>query len=222
MCGRFALTAPAPLLEQQFDVELGGPVAPRYNIAPSQPVLIVRRNVAAREAVLVSWGLVPFWADAPGTGARMINARAETVAGKPAFRAAFRRRRCLVPASGYYEWQARASGKQPWFIHPAASACCAIAGVWEHWERDGSVIESCALLTCAANARLHAIHDRMPVVIAPRDYAPWLDEATPATDLAPLLAAPADDAFALHPVARRVNSPRNDDAHCIEPVALVD
>lgn len=222
MCGRFALATPAPVLAQQFEVALEGPFAPRYNIAPSQPILIVRMHGAAREAALVTWGLLPSWSDSPSAGARMINARAETVASKPAFRAAFRRRRCLVPASGYYEWQVRAGGKQPWFIHPADSECCAIAGVWEHWERDGSVIESCALLTCAPNARLRSIHDRMPVMLAPHAYAPWLDPATPNAALAPLMVAAADDAFDCHPVTRRVNSPRHDDAPCSEPVPLAD
>jgi putative SOS response-associated peptidase YedK len=222
MCGRFALSATAAELAAQFEVELGATLAPRYNIAPSQPVLIVRGGDDGRVAALVRWGLVPFWADDPAIGGRLINARAETVASKPAFRAAFRRRRCLVPASGYYEWQARAAGKRPWFIHPMHGAVVAIAGVWERWERDGTVSESCALLTCAANARVRPVHDRMPVLIPPADYARWLDAQATPTALDALLAPAPDASLALHPVAQLVNSPRHDSADCIAPLALAD
>ncbi len=218
MCGRYTLAADPQAIADQFEVEPPARFAPRYNIAPTQPVLIVQHADDRRVAHLVRWGLIPSWAKDAKIGNRLINARAETVAEKPAFRAALRRRRCLVPASGYYEWAAGPHGKQPWYVHAADGNCLALAGIWEHWEHDGAVIESCAIITCAANARLAAVHDRMPVVIAPSDYARWLapEHAGPAP--LELLRPAADDAFALYQVSTRVNSPRHDAPDCIEPL----
>lgn len=218
MCGRFALSAEAEAIALAFEVALAGPYAPRYNIAPSQPLLIIRREEAARRAAFVTWGLLPAWSRDPVKGARPINARAETVASKPSFRAAFRHRRCLVPASGYFEWQATASGKQPWYMSPADGSVFALAGIWEHWEHDGSVIETCALLTCAANSTLAAVHDRMPVVIERADYARWLDPQVQPAAVETLLAPAAEDRFVLRTVSRRVNSPLHDDAECVAAV----
>lgn len=219
MCGRFTLRASPAVLRARFDIETTEPYTARYNIAPSQPVLAVIAADERRVAHFVRWGLVPSWARDPRMGARLINARAETVAEKPAFRTAFRRRRCLVPADGYYEWQATAHGKQAWFVHRADDACFAFAGLWEHWERDGSVIESCAILTCAADPRLAAVHDRMPVVIAPADYARWLAPEQAGPPPVDLLRPPAVDAFTLYPVSNHVNSPRHDGPACIAPLA---
>ncbi len=218
MCGRFALSSDAETLAAEFDVAPPEQLAPRYNIAPSQPLLAVGALPDERVTTLFEWGLLPSWSKTVAGARRPINARAETVAGKPSFRAAFRRRRCLVPADGYYEWKALAGGKQPYYIHRADERCFAIAGIWEHWERDGAVIQSCALLTCAANDTLAAVHDRMPVIVAHEDYAAWLDPATPADSLARLLAPAADHAFALHAVSKRVNSPANDSRDNIRPV----
>ncbi len=218
MCGRYTLAADPQAIADQFGIEPPARFAPRYSIAPTQPVLIVQEADERRVAHLVRWGLIPSWAKDAKIGNRLINARAETVAEKPAFRAALRRRRCLVPASGYYEWAAGPRGKQPWYVHAADGNCLALAGIWEHWEHDGAVIESCAIITCAANARLATVHDRMPVVIARPDYARWLapERAGPAP--LELLRPAADDAFALYPVSTRVNSPRHDAPDCIEPL----
>ncbi|MEQ8494594.1 MAG: SOS response-associated peptidase [Gammaproteobacteria bacterium] len=217
MCGRYTLAADPAAIAEQFGISPLAQFAPRYNIAPTQPVLVVLEADGERCAHHVRWGLVPSWARDVKIGNRMINARAETVAEKPAFRAALRRRRCLVPASGYYEWAAGKNGKQPWYIHAADGRCLAFAGLWEHWEQDGAVIESCAIITCAANARLASIHDRMPVTLASADYARWLAPERAGPPPLELLVPAADDALACYPVSTRVNSPRHDAADCIEP-----
>ena len=219
MCGRYMLARDAQSLAEEFGIEAPERLAPRYNIAPTQPALIVREVDKRRVATLVRWGLVPFWADDIAIGNRMINARAETVAEKPAFRAAFRRRRCLVPADGYYEWQTRDGRKQPYLIKPADGGCFALAGLWEHWQRDGNELETMSLLTCAANQALSAIHDRMPVVIARADYGTWLAVDTPAKQLQTLLRPAGDETLVPRAVSTRVNSPRYDDAECIAPLA---
>jgi putative SOS response-associated peptidase YedK len=212
------LARDAQSLAEEFQIEAPARLAPRYNIAPTQPALIVREVDKRRLATLVRWGLVPFWADDIAIGNRMINARAETVAEKPAFRAAFRHRRCLVPADGYYEWQSRDGRKQPYLITRADGRCVALAGLWEHWQRNGNELETMSLLTCGANHALSAIHDRMPVTIAPQDYATWLALDTPVTVLKALLKPADDDAFVARAVSTRVNSPRHDDAECIAPL----
>ncbi|MCC6708376.1 MAG: SOS response-associated peptidase [Gammaproteobacteria bacterium] len=221
MCGRYMLARDAQSLAEEFGVSAPDRLAPRYNISPTQPALIVREVDRKRVAALVRWGLVPFWADDISIGQRMINARSETVADKPAFRAAFRRRRCLVPADGYYEWQSRDGRKQPYLIAPADGGCFALAGLWEHWQRDGNELETMSLMTCAANAALGVIHDRMPVVIARADYGRWLSGDTPAAQLQDLLKAASDDYFVARAVSTRVNSPRNDDIECIAPLAAL-
>jgi putative SOS response-associated peptidase YedK len=217
MCGRFMLNSDAAAIATEFGVAPAAELEPRYNIAPSQPVLIVRAADPGRAAVEVRWGLVPAWAKDLEMGHRLINARSETAAEKPAFRAAFRRRRCLVPADGYYEWQSRAGGKQPYFIHAATGGCFGIAGLWERWQNGELVVESCALLTCAANRRLREVHDRMPVIIRPDDYNLWLDDATEPSMLAALLKPAPESSLDRHPVSKRVNSPRNDSIECIAP-----
>jgi putative SOS response-associated peptidase YedK len=216
MCGRYALAVNTTQLAAEFEVSLSAPIAPRYNIAPSQPLLAVRHDEQGRNAVWLKWGLVPSWSKDLTIAVRLINARSETVAEKPAFRNAFNRRRALVPASGYYEWQARGTGKQPYYIYPTDRRIFAIAAVWERWERDGTVIETCALLTCAANTPLAQIHARMPVVIERANYADWLAPDTHVKEALKLLRPAPDDRFALHAVSRRMNSARNDDAACTE------
>ena len=218
MCGRYMLARDAQSLAEEFGIEVPERLAPRYNIAPTQPSLIVREVDKRRVAALVRWGLVPFWADDITIGQRMVNARCETVAEKPAFRAAFRRRRCLVPADGYYEWQTLAGRKQPYLISPADGRCFALAGLWEHWQRDGNELETMSLMTCSANQALGTIHDRMPVVIAPSDYDAWLAADTPAAHLKTLLRPAGDELFVTRAVSTRVNSPRNDDVECIAAV----
>jgi putative SOS response-associated peptidase YedK len=222
MCGRFTLTDPDADLTVQFNLPEIPDMPPRYNIAPTQPVAAVRVSPEAsqREMVLLRWGLIPFWAKDVKIGARMINARSETAAEKPAFRAAFRRRRCLVVADGFYEWQKQNGTKQPFFIHLRDGHPFALAGLWEHWEGPGGdVIESCTLLTTQPNELLKALHNRMPVILHPQDYDLWLDPQVQQADpLRPLLQPYPPDHMDAYPVSRWVNSPGNDDPRCIEPL----
>ena len=222
MCGRFTLTNPDQDLALQFDLPEIPDLQPRYNIAPTQPVAAVRvaPESAVRELALLHWGLIPFWAKDPKIGSRMINARSETAAEKPSFRAAFRRRRCLVVADGFYEWQKLNDGKQPFYIRLHDGKPFAFAGLWEHWEGpDGAVIESCTLLTTEPNDVIRPLHNRMPVILQPRDYDLWLDpEVQQAEQLQPLLGPYLPGDMEAYPISRWVNSPRNDDPRCIEPL----
>jgi len=226
MCGRFVLRATPAQIAELFRLPEEPYVEPRYNIAPTQPVAIVRVNPAtrSRELTHVQWGLIPSWAKDPAIGQKMINARSETVAEKASYRAAFKRRRCLVPASGFYEWQKGATGKTPHFI-TNESGLFAIAGLWEHWiSPGGSEIETCTLLTTDANEAVMALHDRMPVIVDPEDYALWLGtgvDSTPAelSQLYHLLRPWEAERTRLWPVSTRVNNVRNEGAENIEPVA---
>lgn len=225
MCGRFTLTDPDADLAVQFNLPEIPDMQPRYNIAPTQPVAAVRSGPqgTGRQMVLLHWGLIPHWAKDRSMGARMINARSETAAEKPAFRAAFRRRRCLVVADGFYEWQKQNGAKQPFYIRLRDSRPFAFAGLWEHWEgADGSVIESCTLLTTQPNDLLRVLHNRMPVILQPKDYELWLDPETQQPDLLQPLLHPYPPAeMDAYPVSRWVNSPNNDDPKCIEPLPQV-
>jgi len=222
MCGRYTLTTPLEGLRAVFLFEESLNLAARYNIAPTQEVPAIRRGSDddRRHLVLLRWGLIPSWAKEASIGSRMINARAESVAEKPAYRNAFRRRRCLIPADGFYEWQARPSGpKQPYLIAPAAGGPFAFAGLWELWtdKADGETVESFTIVTTEANRRLAAIHHRMPVVLAPADHDAWLDPAAPADALLALLRPAPEETFVATPVSTRVNAVRNDDPSLIEP-----
>ena len=171
--------------------------------------------------MVLRWGLIPAWAPEPRTGYSTINARAETVAEKPTYRQAFRRRRCLIPADGFYEWQSIGKGKQPYGIAPADGAPFALAGLWERWERDGQVLESCTILVTQANALLAPLHDRMPVILDPADEARWLDPAlTDPAALRPLLVPCPPERLRLWPVSSAVNDPRHEGPDLIAPVAL--
>ncbi len=194
-------------------------LAPRYNIAPSQPVPVVRAADAGREWVNLRWGLVPSWAK--DAKLAQINARAETAPDKPMFRSAFRKRRCLIPASGFYEWQATGGKrKQPFCIRLADDKPFAFAGLWERWEGPDGPVESCCILTTEANDLVRPIHDRMPVILDPRHFDQWLDpKQRDAAALAPLLRPFAVDAMKAYPVSPWVNDPRHDDARCLEPAA---
>jgi putative SOS response-associated peptidase YedK len=171
MCGRYTLYTPTPeALADQFGLAAVPPLAPRFNIAPTQAVPAVRActDRPSRELVLLRWGLVPSWADDVSIGNRLLNARAETVASKPSFRTAFRRRRCLLPADGFYEWKAAGKKKQPYHFHLQDGQVFAFAGLWEEWQRDGEAIFSCTILTTSANDLLVRYHDRMPVILPRR------------------------------------------------------
>ncbi len=229
MCGRFTLRTPMNVLAEQFAI-LGmpstmGPMVSRFNIAPTQPVAIVRLasepERPRRELAMVRWGLIPGWAKDPSTSGRMINARAETVAEKPSFRAAFRRRRCLVLADGFYEWRRTGRAKQPYFIHLADHRPFAMAGLWESWEGADHSIESCTILTTRPNDLLRPIHDRMPVILSPESYDLWLDaSAAVGPPLFDALRPYPAEAMAAYPVSTHVNSPSHEDPRCVEPVGV--
>ncbi|HSL98701.1 MAG TPA: SOS response-associated peptidase [Candidatus Limnocylindria bacterium] len=222
MCGRFTLFDSADSVGERFGLPETPSLSPRYNIAPSQTVAAVRipPGGGARELVFLRWGLVPSWAKDPAIGNRMINARAETAADKPAFRVAIRRRRCLVPADGFYEWKRVNGRKQPYYIRLRDVAVFAFAGLWESWEGPGGAsVESCALLTTGPNDLLLPIHDRMPVILSPRDYELWLSpkEQDPKA-LAPLLRPYPPEEMTVFPVGIAVNNPKTDTPDLIEPL----
>jgi putative SOS response-associated peptidase YedK len=209
----------------QFGLFEMPPFTPRFNIAPTQPVPVVRcspeNRDSEREFVWLRWGLIPSWAKDPAIGNRMINARAETVAQKPSYRAAFRRRRCLVVADGFYEWQRAGRQKQPYFIRMRDDRPFAFAGLWEAWEgADHSALETCTLLTTEPNELMQPIHNRMPVILAADAYEQWLDPAGQEADsLSRLLGPYPPDEMVAYPVSTYVNSPTHDGARCIERVA---
>jgi len=209
MCGRYVQTMPAEVLRQLFYTAGAPPnLAPSWNVAPTQSAPVVRRHpeTGERHLDLLRWGLLPRWAKDPKGARQPINARAETVASSPMFREAYAKRRCLVPADAFYEWKAEAGGKRPVAIAPRSGEGMAFAGLWEGWRGErGEVVRSFAILTTDANAPMRAIHDRMPVVLAPGDWAGWLEGDDPATLLRP---AP-DDLLRFWPVSKAVNSPRN-------------
>ena len=221
MCGRFSLATPAQQVAEHFGLAEVPALSPRYNIAPTQSVAIVRRPDLREVPTLEfrRWGLIPSWAKDPGIGSRMINARVETAAEKPAFRAAFRRRRCLVPADGFYEWKPHPKRRRPHHVRLAAGGPFGLAGLFESWESpEGESIESCTLLTTAANPALIPLHDRMPIIVDPERYRSWLDPDLQDPDsIHSLIRSSSSDRLVFHPVSFRVNNPRNDDSACIEP-----
>jgi putative SOS response-associated peptidase YedK len=220
MCGRFTLTRSAAEVAAHFGLEGAPSLAPRWNAAPTQELPIVRRRRAGvRVLEPRRWGLVPRWAADPSVGARMINARVEGVRERPVFREAFARRRCLVPADGFYEWQGRARARRPFHIALPDGALFAIAGLYERWQGPGGeVVDSFTLLTRPARGAVAPLHDRMPLLVDPEGYACWLDPDAP--DPAGLLEGlPQERGAALvaRPVSARVNDVRNDDAACLAP-----
>lgn len=227
MCGRFTLSVSAEDLARLFSLDPAGmpPLLPRYNIAPTQPVLAIRADrTGGREAVFLRWGLIPGWARDPAIGGRLINARSETAADKPSFRSAFRRRRCLVPADGFYEWRSAGRVKQPYHLHASDGGPFAIAGLWERWSApDGLDVETCTLLTTAANEAVAAIHDRMPVIVAPPDFDRWLDpDLTDPLAVEDLLRPVATDFLAWYPVDSRVNRSGEEGADLRQPLPAPD
>ncbi|HXY36302.1 MAG TPA: SOS response-associated peptidase [Planctomycetaceae bacterium] len=217
MCGRFTLRArPADLVEV-FELLREPELTPRFNIAPTQPVAIVRQVDKHREISMVRWGLIPFWAEDPKVGYSTINARAETVAKKPTFRQSFAKRRCLIPADGFYEWQRMDGRKQPFFIHMKDDRPFAFAGLWDRWKRGDQAIESCSIIVSNANELVEPIHDRMPVILDQEDYARWLDPKNQDTAaLQGLLRPYPAEGMTAFPISTLVNSPRNDQPECIE------
>jgi len=222
MCGRYLLTSDASTIAEVFDCEIGPRLEARYNIAPTQPmpVIRIRRDTGARRLSLVHWGLIPNWAKGPAIGNRMINARAESASDKPAYRGPFKYHRCLIPADGFYEWKRLASGqKQPHVIRRRDGKPFAFAGLWDHWQdADGNELDSATILTTRAQGEVAALHERMPVILDPSNYVAWLDLANQDKTAVNALLEPIDpDMLELVPVGRWVNNPRHDDARCIEP-----
>ena len=224
MCGRYTVRGILPVAEL-FGISLPPEFQqPRYNLAPTQDVLVVRSAADAsgakggRRGDLLRWGLVPHWAEDPSVGNRMINARAETAAQRPAFRDAMKRRRCLVPADGFYEWQAvpGSKRKQPHLIRMKDDRPFGFAGLWESWGRGDERLETFTILTTSPNELIAAIHDRMPVIVPPEEFDRWLDPAVPASDVADLLRPYPAEQMQAQPVGTRVNNPANDDPSCAE------
>ncbi len=217
MCGRYMLVTRRERLITRFRLQRAAELSPRFNIAPSESIAAIRENADhERELVLLRWGLIPSTIKDTNNSYRMINARAETVSQRPAFRAAFAHRRCLVPADGFYEWQRTNDNKQPYFIHARDENPLAFAGLWEHREREQEVIESCTIITTSANELLAPIHDRMPAILREDAYDLWLNPSVRDTDLLQALLLPYDtNELVAYPVSKRVNHPKNDDAECI-------
>lgn len=223
MCGRFGLTRPDKLDLRRFGVSAAPDTPPRFNVAPGTDVLVVRERKGAREASLVRWGLVPWWADDPSIGARMANARSDSAFTKPAFRDPMRQRRCLIPADVFYEWQVVAGrkAKQPFAVALKDSEIFALGGIWDYWkpkDGEGEGIVSCAILTTEPNSLLAPIHDRMPVIVRPDRYAAWLDPRTPAPAVKDLAQPFPSDEMAAWPISLRVNRATEDDVGILEPI----
>jgi putative SOS response-associated peptidase YedK len=214
MCGRYSLTTPAEAVRRAFDYPERPNLRPRTNIAPTQEVVAVRLgDDGARHFVSLRWGLIPAWAKDISAGARAINARAESVSEKPSFRSAFRHRRCLIPADGFYEWKTEGGAKQPYRMAAPDAGVFAFAGLWERWLKaaDGVPVESCTIVTTEANDTLRAIHHRMPVILDPADYGTWLDPQTPPAVALDLLRPCPADWLVVARVSRRINSAANQD-----------
>jgi putative SOS response-associated peptidase YedK len=224
MCGRYAITSAPEAIRRLFGYPEQPNFPPRYNVAPTQPVPIVRIHEGRRQFALVRWGLIPSWVKDPRSFSLLINARGESVADKPAFRNAMRRRRCLFPADGFYEWKRVGDRKAPYYIHLAGGGPMALAGLWEAWTGpNGEEMETAAIVTTQANRTLAPLHDRMPVIVAPDAFEFWLDSQNVDAPTAAALITPAPDGLlALHPVSPAVNRTANDGPTLIEPMAPGD
>lgn len=222
MCGRFTQHHTIDEIIERFEVALVEYEAePRYNIAPTQTVTVIVQN-HEREMIGLQWGLIPFWAKDPKIGSQLINARAETLAEKPSFKNALAKRRCLIPADGFYEWKKQKGGSQPYYIRRRDGGLFAFAGLWEEWKTpEGEPRQTCTIITTEPNELMSSLHHRMPVILKPAHEAEWLDPAAhyvPA--LTQLLQAYPDGELEAIPVSRAVNSPAQDDASLIQPTNL--
>jgi putative SOS response-associated peptidase YedK len=228
MCGRYLLKAPADALRRAFGFVEQPNLMPRYNIAPTQDVAVIRERrepKGERTLQLLRWGLIPSWAEDMKGGAKLINARAEGITERPSFREAFQKRRCLVPADGFYEWRTEGKLKQPYLIQRRDRAPFAFAGLWERWipktqPPEPAYIDSFTIVTTEANALLRPLHVRMPVILAPEDYARWFDRGTTEAELKALLKPAPEDLLAYVPVSPRVNAAAPDDGGLIEPAGI--
>ncbi len=219
MCGRFARIVSSKKLREKYRLKENPQLDDRYNIAPTQPVAAVRATDEGRELALVRWGLIPSWSKDAKIGYKFINARSETVAEKPSFRSAFKQRRCLIPASGFYEWQKQGTGsKQPYFICPREGELFSFAGLWERWhDPEGEEVETCTILTTTANDLMKPIHDRMPVILDPSSEEQWLDPRASADALRFLLVPYTSEGMEARPVGLWVNNPKHEGSKCLEP-----
>lgn len=222
MCSRYSLTSPPEAVRDYFGTGNAIAFPPRYNIAPTQPVAIVRQGLSGtgREIVLVRWGLIPSWVKDPRTFSTLVNARAETLLEKPSFKAALRHKRCLVPADGFYEWTGPAGHKRPFLIRPRGGGPMAFAAIYEHWlGAEGSELESMAIITTAANRVVGAIHDRMPAILAPDQFETWLDvRRVDAREAARLIGPAPDGLLDAVEVDPKVNNPRTEGPELQHPV----
>ena len=218
MCGRFALKNPQAL-KAAFDLADMPELPPRYNIAPTQDIAIIRADTSGRHLSLAHWGLIPSWAKSADSGYSTINARAETVDTKPSFRAPFKRHRCIIPADGFYEWHEEGGIKIPHHIGRTDGAPFALAGLWDVWKGPEGEVTSCTIIVTEANAFMKRLHDRMPVILAPADYVRWLDPDNHDTaSLKPLLAPAPEGWLTEWPVSRELNNPRHEGLACAEAV----
>ncbi len=223
MCGRFVLMTPGKSLAEHFRLAEEPSLEPRYNIAPTQPVAIIKPRVGTplRDLKIVRWGLIPFWAKDAKMSARFINARSETAAVMPAFRAAFKIRRCLIPADGFYEWKKLDKGREPYLVVLSNRQPFAFAGLWESWKSpDGELIESCTILTTDANELVRPIHDRMPAILSPTNHELWLNPDTSTTEsLKHILKPFPSEQMIMFPVSGKVNKVSYDAADCLEQLS---
>jgi len=216
MCGRFNLIATKLQIMEHFSLQGLPDYQPDYNIPPGQKIVsVVRLEDGSNKAVNLHWGLIPSWSKDPKISSHLINARAETLTEKPSFRNAYQHRRCLVPATGFFEWQSTETGKRPYHIHQPECALFAFAGLWEHWEHQQETVYSCTIITTAANDKIAPIHDRMPVIITSDFYNRWLDKKNTAVDMAEFLVADAYSTMQLTPISTRINNPLHNDADCL-------
>ncbi|MHC2066235.1 SOS response-associated peptidase [Bremerella sp. T1] len=225
MCGRYTLRTRLNQLLQMYSAESTIEITPRYNIAPTQivPVLRFDQESGVREIVTMKWGLIPSWAKDESIGNKMINARSETVDEKPAYRSAFKRRRCLVLADGFYEWQKKGSKKQPYLFQKNEAVPCGFAGLWETWKKDNQTIESCTIITTTANELVQDVHDRMPVILQDQYLENWLNNEYDHADRLKTMLAPYPEREMMRdPVSSMVSSPKNDQIECTKPVKTQD
>ena len=221
MCGRFALKAPPRSIQEHFHLPETVYLSPRYNIAPSQSIAVVRHLPGEnfRHLDMLRWGLIPHWAKDMKIGYRLINARSETLAQKPSFRTAFKKQRCLIVADGFYEWKHSGKTKQPYFVNLNTGNVFGFAGLWESWKSpDGNIVESCTIITTSPNELIREIHDRMPVILHPEQYETWLQDSPSVHTLQQLLMPYPADEMEIFRVSSEVNSPQNDSPTCLVPV----
>jgi putative SOS response-associated peptidase YedK len=219
MCGRYTLYTDPQVIEAHFNATLPADFKPRYNIAPNQIAPVIREGASGRQFAMMQWGLVPHWSKTHNIKYSTINARAETLADKPVYRTPFRRSRCLVPSTGFYEWKDEGRGhKQPYLIQQDHNLIMAFAGLWDHWTDGEEKVDSFTIIVTGANDKIKSIHERMPVIMRSEDYDLWLDPDTEVDHLKSLLVSTESPDMTIIPVSRYVNNPNNDGPRCIEPI----